>query len=94
VRRDGVGIHAGRDPTLVGGKSEPRCGSRGEGRHDLPPPRAVDTTQSADSFNADIAASLKGEPPEYGVASGHALAARVAQHVGALIPAAAMPPSV
>ena len=54
---------------------------------------AIDTTGAGDSFNAGyISAWLKGEPPERGVAAGHAVAARVVQHVGAIIPATAMPP--
>jgi 2-dehydro-3-deoxygluconokinase len=54
---------------------------------------AIDTTGAGDSFNAGyIAAWLKGEPLERRVTAGHAVAARVVQHVGAIIPATAMPP--
>jgi 2-dehydro-3-deoxygluconokinase len=54
---------------------------------------AIDTTGAGDSFNAGyISAWLKGQPIARGVAAGHAVAGRVVQHVGAIIPAEAMPP--
>ncbi|MGE3148085.1 MAG: PfkB family carbohydrate kinase, partial [Pseudorhodoplanes sp.] len=47
----------------------------------------VDTTGAGDSFNAGyIAARLKGENPAEAARAGHALAADVIQHRGAIIP--------
>jgi 2-dehydro-3-deoxygluconokinase len=56
-----------------------------------PPVKAVDTTGAGDSFNAGyLSCWLRGEPPERCVAAGRAVAARVVQHLGAIIPSAEM----
>jgi 2-dehydro-3-deoxygluconokinase len=53
--------------------------------------KVVDTTAAGDSFaGAYLAARLAGAPPMAAAAAGNALAARVIQYPGALIPAAAM----
>jgi 2-dehydro-3-deoxygluconokinase len=58
-----------------------------------PPVRALDTTGAGDSFNAGFLAGwLKGATPERAVELGRAVAAQVVQHMGAIIPASAMPP--
>ncbi|GHA11516.1 ketodeoxygluconokinase [Arenicella chitinivorans] len=47
----------------------------------------VDTTAAGDSFNAGyLAARLRGEPAVTACRAGHALAAKVIQHRGAIIP--------
>jgi 2-dehydro-3-deoxygluconokinase len=61
-----------------------------------PPPhptvKALDATGAGDSFNAAyLATRLKGGSPETAVAAGRALAEVVVQHLGAIIPGAAMP---
>ena len=54
---------------------------------------ALDTTGAGDSFNAGyLAGWLTGKTPEQAVAMGRAISAQVVQHLGAIIPAAAMPP--
>ena len=54
--------------------------------------RVTDTTAAGDSFNAGfIAATLTGASATAAMAAGHALAARVIAHPGAIIPRAAMP---
>jgi 2-dehydro-3-deoxygluconokinase len=60
---------------------------------DAPPPvQAVDTTGAGDSFNAGyLAARLAGSDPVTAVEAGRRLSAVVVQHVGAIIPARAMP---
>jgi 2-dehydro-3-deoxygluconokinase len=61
----------------------------------LPAPpavKAVDTTGAGDSFNAGFLAGwLKGAEPQDAVDAGRTLAAQVVQHIGAIIPAEAMP---
>ena len=55
--------------------------------HYRPAGRVVDTTAAGDSFNgAYLAALLKGATPEAALARGHALAARVVGHPGAIMP--------
>jgi 2-dehydro-3-deoxygluconokinase len=57
----------------------------------VPVPVVVDTTAAGDSFGAGyLAARLLGAAPAEAAAAGNALAARVIQHQGALIPHAAM----
>ena len=52
----------------------------------------VDTTAAGDSFNAGyLAARLRGEPAITACRAGHALAARVIQHRGAIIPVDEIP---
>lgn len=60
-------------------------------RHD-PPVRALDTTGAGDAFNAGyLAARLKGLEPRAAVRAARRLANIVVQHIGAIIPRAAMP---
>lgn len=57
-----------------------------------PSVKAVDTTGAGDSFNAGyLAARLDGRPAVDAVAQGRRLARVVVQHMGAIIPKAAMP---
>lgn len=56
--------------------------------HPLPRvPRVLDTTAAGDGFNAAyLAARLRGESPEAAVRAGHALAAHIIGHPGAIMP--------
>ena len=57
----------------------------------VPVAQVVDTTAAGDSFaGAYLAARLRGDPAVAAAACGNTLAARVVQHRGALLPAAAM----
>ncbi len=57
-----------------------------------PVPVVVDTTAAGDSFNAGfLGARLAGQSIEQAATWGHALASRVIQHRGAIIPGEAMP---
>ncbi len=59
-----------------------------------PAARVVDSTAAGDSFNGGyLAAWLTGAGPAAALAAGHALAATVVQHRGAIIPRALMPAS-
>lgn len=79
-------VKRGADSTLV----------RGEGQALLQVPTVpvaavVDSTAAGDSFaGAYLAARLAGQDPEAAARAGNWLAARVVQHPGAVIPAAAM----
>ncbi len=81
-----VVVKRGASPTLV------RTATRE--RLEVPAQRVehvVDTTAAGDSFaGAYLAARLAGAPPAAAAAAGNALAARVIQHPGALIPPEAM----
>jgi 2-dehydro-3-deoxygluconokinase len=57
-----------------------------------PPVRALDTTGAGDAFNAGyLAARLGGREPRAAVQAARRLANLVVQHIGAIIPRAAMP---
>jgi 2-dehydro-3-deoxygluconokinase len=85
-----VVVKRGALPTLVRGPA----GSASAGPIEVPVQpvaRVVDTTAAGDSFaGAYLAARLAGAAPHAAAAAGNALAARVIQHAGALIPAAVM----
>jgi 2-dehydro-3-deoxygluconokinase len=58
------------------------------------PVRALDTTGAGDAFNAGyLAARLGGREPRDAVHAARRLANMVVQHIGAIIPRTAMPPS-
>ena len=51
------------------------------------PVQVIDTTAAGDAFDAGyVAARLRGATPEEGAVAGHALAATVVGHRGALAP--------
>ena len=80
-----------------GGRGYLKCGTDGPieiatGRplRDLPPPaRVVDSTAAGDSFNGGfLGAVILGDDDEAAARSGHALAAHVVGHRGAIVPPA------
>lgn len=78
-----VVVKCGADETLL------CCGDAGIARVAPPQPiaRPVDTTAAGDSFNAAyLAARLTGAAPDAAAVRGHALAARVIMHSGAIVP--------
>ncbi|MDJ0894369.1 MAG: sugar kinase [Alphaproteobacteria bacterium] len=81
-----VVVKCDRDPCVV---------SWPDGRTRVPAEtvaRVVDTTAAGDSFNAGyLAARVIGKAPDAAAQSGHALAAEVVQHKGAIAPQDAMP---
>lgn len=83
-------VKRGALPTLVRGPGGPSGGGFAEVPVE-PVARVVDTTAAGDSFaGAYLAARLAGAPPLAAAAAGNALAARVIQHPGALIPPSVM----
>lgn len=78
-----------QEVVVKNGGGEMALGQRGPGARLLPDlPRVVptDTTGAGDSFNAGyLAARFRGATPDKAVQLGHALAARVVVHTGALV---------
>jgi 2-dehydro-3-deoxygluconokinase len=82
---DEVVVKRGRDSTLVR--------LRGGPVHSVTvtPVQVVDTTAAGDSFAACyLSARMQGAPVERATLLGNALASRVIQHLGALMPAQAL----
>lgn len=81
---------AGVAEVLVKNGGDEMLGLTDEGSHAFPPGArlaAVDTTGAGDSFNGGyLAARLQGAGIAEAVAQGHATAARVIMHPGALVP--------
>ncbi len=81
-----VVVKRGAAPTLVRGAD-----GQVQAVPTEPVPRVVDTTAAGDAFaGAYLAARLGGAPATAAAAAGNRLAARVVQHRGAVLPAAAM----
>lgn len=73
--------------TLKRGAEGPRPLGDGPAPQVAPAPRVIDSTAAGDSFNAGyLAARLKGQTETKAMAAGHALAAQVVQHRGAILP--------
>lgn len=84
ARLNGWGVTSGAlkrgalGPVPLGGGRAPAC---------PPAPRVVDSTAAGDSFNGGyLAARLTGASEPEALAAGHALAAIVVQHRGAILP--------
>lgn len=81
-----VVVKRGAEPTLVRLAGQPPLSVATVGV-----PKVVDTTAAGDSFaGAYLAARFSGACAEMAAQAGNALAARVVQHAGAVIPASAM----
>lgn len=84
ARLNGWGVTRG---ALKRGRSGPRPLSGGPAGPFPPAPKVVDSTAAGDSFNAAyLAALLSGATEEKALEAGHALAAEVVQHRGAILP--------
>ncbi|MBL4671435.1 MAG: sugar kinase [Arenicella sp.] len=86
-------IHSlGVAEVVVKNGAEPCVVSRAKDRHEVAAmqlSKQLDTTAAGDSFNAAyMAARIQGRPIEQAALQGHALAGRVVQLSGAIIPAA------
>jgi 2-dehydro-3-deoxygluconokinase len=77
-----------REGALKRGPAGPRpIGWDGDAPEFAPEPKPVDTTAAGDSFNgAYLAALLAGLAPPERLAAGHAMAAHVIRHPGAVVP--------